>query len=602
MRSASCALLAALVLSSGLTAAEGFAIGYHVADSPLIDVSGDYISEKLTGSDGSTLYFTFNLAHDAKGKITGEGIAVFQASETIEMDFRVAGSATSVRADPGTARVSLAFTRFKDRHTARRCAGSFKVVLPAASDLREVMSGTITGSLSVRGVGKLAVRNAPFDTQFRAGAPERADWRFVLTGTVDGKRLRGTAAITLSNLRVLDFVFSGSFSEAKGIASLTLKGTGAAKGTSLKCTFFIPPEDGLPNLWLKGKLLGQAIAIADLPPRLFASAECKDLYLVEPADSWECDAAAEYEANLKFEAKSSAGALFGGRLRLEGPDRVETADITADFCEGEDDCDVAEDAVRIRFDYDLYGPYSSWRLLFTVEDNTGFAISLELPIENPDVVTPKNGLILEVRQTTPMSLEGDDEVIVPVCVRVIDDNYALLGGALTIKGLAETQVVPFTDPPSTAGAYTNDINCLVRGPKSSWSIQFTAVNSLGARATKTLKVLNPRKKMTISLTQIGKAVLIVGPSTYYECALRLEVHDPDNALIGGTMLATTIHTEEWTIEEGICTELGASHCRCEAGLFWLVAENVHIPRHKPLKVTIINRNGKRVSASLTIRP
>ena len=171
----------------------------------------------------------FNAAYNTKGRVVGN------ATTPVNLNAHGTGQFT------GTA---------LGRSLSGPFRGSIALVLDATN---RTLSGRETGTLCAQGMGcRIIVTNV----SFQLPPDMNGTWSLTLELTTTRNAVRGTAAILLSNGRLVTFKVRGRYRSATGLSNLTLAGTGDALGLTLTSRL-----DGHGNLQkLGGKLFGQRLA------------------------------------------------------------------------------------------------------------------------------------------------------------------------------------------------------------------------------------------------------------------------------------------------------------------------------------------------------
>jgi hypothetical protein len=213
----------------------------------LWDISGDYSDDSM----GCTIDYT--ITQDAKGKITGFGGASCSIyGVDIDMTFDIKGS---VKQRNGICSVIMNMKFIgtaTDGYETLKFKASEKVkaqIDPGAG----LIEGTVRVCIAIAGYGSYCDTVA-----FSVLVPVDMDGSSQLDfdANLAGKKLIGTGTLELSNGDTYDFTVTGKYNAKKNQSTLTLKGTGSAKG----CTFKIKVDEGSGDIdSLKAKVLGQCI-------------------------------------------------------------------------------------------------------------------------------------------------------------------------------------------------------------------------------------------------------------------------------------------------------------------------------------------------------
>lgn len=223
---------------------------------PIWDLSGGYhIALVNTDKNGQTTPVEFDVVinQDTRGQLSGTGESIVQIGENfVAGAYEVKGS---IRRQGGVTVVDLSVKiNGQDTFAGKpNIAYSLNVDTKAKVDIDDAGNGVLIGeskiNASFRGLG-----NLKGTSDFSLGLPAGMDgsWELMLNVIPLGKKLGGTAVITLSNNRTLGFDLSGKTSG--GASQANLKGTGGSEPSHLNITFD-EESAGVEN----GEVLGQAL-------------------------------------------------------------------------------------------------------------------------------------------------------------------------------------------------------------------------------------------------------------------------------------------------------------------------------------------------------
>ena len=486
-----------------MLAAEGSGAAWQTAGHSIFDIAGGHSSGEVEGENGAVLDgLALALVLDARGKIAGSGSALieFPGGAPASVSFAVSGAISSVRGAYGTARVALAMKKFTVAAPYARCAGSLSATL-TVSGAGTAMFGTIKGSVSVTDVAgvKLVLKIAPSELVLApAVAPPPSDvWRLDLSLVHTGAKRAGTAVISLASGRELPCIASGKHAARAGRTSMSLKGTGAARGVSLTGSI----AGGL--LSLKGKVLGQTISVASLAPRIAIEAMLRGEAVQLCDGGAECGDAIVYGIPCELAVASPGGTLAGGRLTMAAPQGASELALDGGFCGMWEwrSCSLDAGSLRLESEQLLEGSDSAWEVIYTAADASGFSAAVRLLVDNPDFASPRSGLSITVQQTDAIVDAGGGEYGIPLFVAIRDDSRALLGGSLAVRGPEEAIELPIdaefcarwgsADCSAGEGALLASAVYPVHGAPPRGTISFKVTNRLGRKAAAVLRFPPP---------------------------------------------------------------------------------------------------------------
>ncbi len=220
-------------------------------DCYIWDVSGSYTDDAI----GCTI--DYDIAQDAKGKLTGSGSAFCTVHESgydidIDMDFTIKGS---VKQKNGVCKVTMNLkftgTAVIPGYDSFPFKANEKVTAVVDSDAT-IIDGDVKACVSMMGY------RACDTVAFSADIPDDdmdGSSSLHFEAELDGKKLTGEGTLTLSNEEECDFTVKGKHNEKKLQSIFSLKGTGSAKGCKLNVKINGSGEVDS----IKGKVLGQCI-------------------------------------------------------------------------------------------------------------------------------------------------------------------------------------------------------------------------------------------------------------------------------------------------------------------------------------------------------
>jgi hypothetical protein len=213
-------------------------IPYAFANTPLWDVSGNYTNAT---SEGTVTLYQLILQHYANGQVTGSRTEMYGSNSCFsEGGYSVTGRSFG-KAPTFGIRYTFLTGNAKPRVTA--------TVVPSSLMLSESYSERVC----VKG-GKYVSTAEADEMSLPDGM--NGDWSLILDTTAEGRKVTGTATITLSNGRTLSYQVSGSYNTTSQVAKLKLVGEGDATGSSLSLATH---GTGMDLTALKGKVLGQSL-------------------------------------------------------------------------------------------------------------------------------------------------------------------------------------------------------------------------------------------------------------------------------------------------------------------------------------------------------
>jgi hypothetical protein len=209
------------------------------------DVTGNYPS-----SEFDVITNDIDLVQDEKGKITGTGTGTgTDQGITVDLVYNVTGSiktANDITRVLLTLKISGTAT---DGFTTLPINGTIKLTLDL-DKVNNILIGSGAASLCARGRCARASGPVQFDIP-QSPQPMDGNWELALDlQSPDNKKIVGTGNATLSNGRVIPFTASGTYSAAKLLTKLNLKGEGG--------TVTLQNDAGQWAL-TKAKVLGQKV-------------------------------------------------------------------------------------------------------------------------------------------------------------------------------------------------------------------------------------------------------------------------------------------------------------------------------------------------------
>ena len=218
-------------------------------DTPLWDVSGSYTNATVTND-----LVIVNIQQHADGKVSGTRIEPYVAG----LNHRLSSGAIAGRmvnnADALSANLrsnghligvenGAAYTgKFTTKETLLLVPAAFMII--DTGSIRDCVSGHCVTS--------------PAGGAFPLPHGMKGNWMLTFTTATRRNKLTGTATVTLSNGRALDYVVHGLWTVPNEIAKLRLVGTGDAAGTWLTITTQGP---AMAVVALKGHVLSQKLAV-----------------------------------------------------------------------------------------------------------------------------------------------------------------------------------------------------------------------------------------------------------------------------------------------------------------------------------------------------
>ena len=230
-----------------------YTFSFGLPAKPVWDITGTYTLSPDVNEDTSVV-FDVTIIQDAQGMVTGSG------DTTVEIDgapstghYTVKGKVTN---SGGVAKIN-ATVKLSGSGTVQGLDTTYSL---SASYKLEIdpITGTVFGS--ARGSAKAAgVGSGPINDQIEALLPPDMDgsWTLLMDLVPTGNKLGGTSSVKLTGSnRTFNLGVKGTYSEKNGKSSISLTGSEASKGTSLKV---MGTGDALTPLTVKGKILGQVV-------------------------------------------------------------------------------------------------------------------------------------------------------------------------------------------------------------------------------------------------------------------------------------------------------------------------------------------------------
>jgi hypothetical protein len=215
----------------------------------LWDFSGVY------GESNAIVEFQNTFAHAPSGAVTGQGKVVFEDGVT---RFHAAHTSKGRVSGSAARRISLAADatgQFDGTALGRPVSGPFKGIISLTLDpASRSIVGTESATLCARGFG---CRTVSSNVNFTLPPNMDGTWSLVLNLTTSNALVRGSAAVQLSNERVIHFNVRGRRQAKTAITRLTLVGTGDAFGVRIPLR--VADDGGVQSLG--GKLFGQRLQI-----------------------------------------------------------------------------------------------------------------------------------------------------------------------------------------------------------------------------------------------------------------------------------------------------------------------------------------------------
>jgi len=215
----------------------------------LWDFSGSY------PVSNSTLQVRATLTHFAVGFVGGTGSAHVEDG-AIEISANEIAEGQVMNAGKSGVQMSVKGAgTFKGTYNGLAISGPFTSALDLTLNPNDrTLTGTESGTICVAGRG---CHTLSTNVTFQLPGDMDGTWSLILDVGTTNRTVHGTATVLLSNGRTLPFNARGTYSRAKDLSKLTLKGTDDAAGTSLTVTV---DSDGQVQS-LRGKLLGQKLRV-----------------------------------------------------------------------------------------------------------------------------------------------------------------------------------------------------------------------------------------------------------------------------------------------------------------------------------------------------
>ncbi len=253
------ALLGVSLLSVQLCTAQAPSgeITVPVADPPVYYLAGEWpFTHVFTGAGGADLPIEYGVAltHDARGRVSGEGMTWLRIGEYYgAAEYRAKGSVSGGSGKP--TRLTLSVT-IKGQDMIAGVDTTFSVTMNYALNISGPSAvGTARGKANLKKLGSASLRMA----NFTMARPDQGTDNYP-TGAWSAhmsilplKKLTGTGSFVVAPV-VLPATLSGKYSEKKDEGSVTLKGINQGKGSTVKFSFAAGQLAGL-----KGVVLGQRV-------------------------------------------------------------------------------------------------------------------------------------------------------------------------------------------------------------------------------------------------------------------------------------------------------------------------------------------------------
>jgi hypothetical protein len=232
--------------------------------SPVWDVSGEY-PVSVTVGDEMNVSFGIAVQQDARGKLSGGGTTTVDIDgEMVQGDYTVAGKVSSTHdgVDSSVSSVTRAIVTVRVSGSGviggvtRRFSMlvTYKLQIDPAT---LTAFGTGKGHASATGLGTGRINEAA-SVALPPGMNGVGDLEADLVLT--GNKFSGTATLTLSNGRTVEFNVAGSYAPKTDKTKLKMTGTGASKGTNFRWT---GEGEQMASGVLAGKILGQSTRIPE---------------------------------------------------------------------------------------------------------------------------------------------------------------------------------------------------------------------------------------------------------------------------------------------------------------------------------------------------
>jgi len=244
-RSAILGFLIALAAAPAGAQAPSGSFTYVFTNLPLWDATGAYTNSFV--SNGANNDQIVNFAQDAKGKLTGTyNNIITESGMTIDVTGSISGKVLSKGGVTG-ATLKLVNASFSGAASGPAKGGGILAIDQSTSTI----NNTYSLRLCITGRGCETFTGT---VGFALPADMTGDWTLDTTISATGTKLSGTATLTLSNGRVLNYNVVGAYNAKTTQSKLKLIGTGDAVGTSLS---LVTTGSSMGLTSLKGKVLGQ---------------------------------------------------------------------------------------------------------------------------------------------------------------------------------------------------------------------------------------------------------------------------------------------------------------------------------------------------------
>lgn len=218
------------------------------------------ISLDFQDQDQFQIQFDVDFVQTGTGKLQGAGNTVVSLvqNDIPQPDFTAAYAVKgTLKSTKGVARLNLVISAkgvAQIEGATRNVVTSEKANLVIDSVQAEIVSGNFAQKASASGLGSIS-DSGPVDPQPLPAELGDGSWTLSMEITPDAKnKYSGTASVTLSTGKVYSYDVIGKYSSKQDRTLLVLKGTGDAKGSSLKITM-----SGDDITAIQGKISGQAV-------------------------------------------------------------------------------------------------------------------------------------------------------------------------------------------------------------------------------------------------------------------------------------------------------------------------------------------------------
>ena len=231
---------------------------------PVLDVSGDY-PVSVTVGDDTDVSFDITVQQDARGKLSGGGTTTVNIDgDLVQGAYTVTGriSSTHNGVDSSVSSVTRAIVTVRVSGSGFVAGATRRFSLLVTYKL-QVDPATLTAFGSGKGYASATgLGTGRIDEEASVALPPGMNGNGQLQADVllTGNRFSGTATVTLSNGRTVDFNVTGTYAPRTDKTKLKLTGTGASAGSNLR---WDGVGEHLQSGVLAGKILGQSTRIPE---------------------------------------------------------------------------------------------------------------------------------------------------------------------------------------------------------------------------------------------------------------------------------------------------------------------------------------------------